>query len=47
MASQAASKAKDSDEESDTVPPDAGKHAAMDRETTLSKRHKYNENYIA
>ena len=31
----------------DAEPPDAGKHAATDRETTSSKRRKYVENYIA
>ncbi len=39
--------ATDSGEELDAEPPDAGKHAATDRETTSSKRRKYDENYIA
>ncbi|CAK6975887.1 unnamed protein product [Scomber scombrus] len=37
VASQSASIATDSDEESDVEPPDAGKHAAKDSETTSSK----------
>ena len=47
VASQAASIAKDNDEASDAEPPDAGKHAARNRETTLSKRRKYDDSYIA
>ena len=47
VASQATSMATDSDGESDAElrPPDMRKHT--DRETTSSKRRKYDENYIA
>ena len=46
VAGQADSIATDSGEESDAEPPDAGKHATTSRETTSSKRRKYDENYI-
>lgn len=47
VAGQADNIATDSGEESDAGPHGEGKHAAMDRETTLSKRRKDDENYIA